>query len=560
MVIPLVDKKLRNLQRYHQILNILVKHGFGYILDRMNISTYFQMGKKILLRRGEPRPGLTLPEEIRVVLEDLGPTFIKLGQLLSTRPFLIPPEFIRELSKLQDKVKPAPFETIRPVIEKELNGKLEETFSWFDEHCIAAASIAQAYKAKTKDGSDVVVKVQRPGIKRIVETDMAILRDLAHLLEKHIPESVQYDPLGIVEELSRTMSQELDFTTEARNIEQFANNFADDPTIYVMKVFWNYTTDKILTVEFIKGVKISDINVLKEQGFDLREISRNGARIILKQIFIDGFFHADPHPGNIFILPDNVISMVDFGMVGRLDEELRDYISDLLAAAMQKDVDEILRVFNRLGIVEDLSETVALRRDVYEFLDRYYGVPLFKLNIKTVMDDIFSTLQRNQLRIRADLMLLAKALGTYEEVGRMLDPELDLVAQARPFVRSLMFQKYSPGRQSRSILKLIRDFNNLIRVFPRELEFLIKKIRKGQLTIEFEHRGLDNLVLELERASNRLASSLIIAALILASSFVIRLKLKPLIFDYSVMGIAGFLFAGFLGIWLAIGILRSGKL
>ena len=560
MAIPRVDKKLRSLQRYQQIINILVKHGFGYILDRMNISTYLQIGKKILLRKGEAKPGLTLPEQARLVLEELGPTFIKLGQLLSTRPFLIPPEFIKELSQLQDKVTATSFESIRPLIEKELDGKLDDFFEEFDEECLGAASIAQVYRARTGEGSDVVVKVQRPGIGRIVDTDMAILEDLAHLLEKHVPESEQYDPVGIVEELSRTMNQELDFSTEARNIEQFANNFAGDPSIYVMRVFWNYTTDRILTVEHINGVKISDLDTLKERGYDFPTISRNGAQIILKQIFVHGFFHADPHPGNIFVLPGNVISMVDFGMVGRIDDDLRDHISDLLTAAVQKDVDEVMRVFDRLGIVDEPAETAALRRDIYEFIDRYYGIPLYKINIKTVMDDIFTTLQRHKLRIRADLMLLAKALSTYEEIGRMLDPSLDLVALARPFMRSLMFQKYSPGRQSRMLLKLIRDFNNLLRIFPRELEFLMKKLRKGQLTIEFEHRGLDNLTLELEKASNRLAFSLIIAALILASSFVIKMNLKPLIYDYSVMGIAGFLFAGVLGIWLAIGILRSGKL
>jgi ubiquinone biosynthesis protein len=560
MAIPRVDKKLRNLQRYRQIINVLIKHGFGYILDRMHITTYIHIGKKMLLNKEEPKLAISFTEQIRSVLEELGPTFIKLGQLLSTRPFLIPPDFLKELEKLQDKVTPLPFDDIRPVIEKELNGKLEEIFQEFEKEPIAAASIAQAYRAKTKEGDDVVVKVQKPRIRRVVETDMAILADLADLLERHVPESAQYDPEGIVEELSRTMSSELDFTTEARNIEQFSRNFEGDASIYVMKVFWNYTTDRILTVEYISGVKVSSLDILREKGLQPAVIAKKGARIILKQIFVDGFFHADPHPGNILVLPDNIISMVDFGMVGRIDDELRDHISDLLTAGMQRDVDEILRVFNRLGITDDTGESPMLRRDIYDFLNRYYGVPLYKINVKSVMDDLFSMLQRHDLRIRADLMLLVKALGTYEEVGRTLDPEIDIIAEAKPFVRSLLIQKYSPGRQSRLFFKLIRDFNNLLRIFPRELEYLLKKIRKGQLTIEFEHRGLDRLVLELEKASNRLAFSLIIAALILSSSFVIRLEVKPMISGYSVMGIVGLLFAGFLGIWLAIGILRSGKL
>lgn len=560
MLIPRIDKGYRYFKRYQQIVGILIKYGFAEIVDRMNLRAYLQLGRRILRKETRTARRLSAAARIRLALEELGPTFIKLGQVLSTRSFLIPAELVQELTKLQDEVTPLPFEKIKPYLEQELGASLEEKFVYFEEHAIASASIAQAHRARTLDDQEVVVKIQRPEVARIIAVDLEIMADLARLMDRYIPEVRQFDPQGIVRELQQTSKRELDFINEGRNIEIFANNFKDVSYVYVPKVYWDYTTEKILTTEYIDGIKISEIDKLKEAGCDLKYLAHIGSKFILKQIFDDGFFHADPHPGNLFVKNGHIIVPVDFGMMGRLDQHLMEEVSDLLIGTVRKDADLIIRVLINLGSLEEDRDVRSLRTDITNFIDRYYGMPLKRINMQTITADVFDIVTKHQLRTPSNLLLLMKAMGTYEDLGRKLDPDFELLPLARPYVRKLMLRRLSINKITYEGIKALRDLYDLLKILPRELELLLRKIKRGQFAIELQDRGLQNLMLEIDRASNRIAFSLIIAALIIGSSLILNLGKGPQILGYPLFGILGYLFAGLLGVWLVIAILRSGRL
>lgn len=560
MPIPRIGKGYRHLKRLRHILAVSLKYGFGHILNRMKPSKYFLRGQRLRWSGLKEVIQLSPPERVRLALEELGPTFIKLGQVLSMRPFLIPPEYVAELTKLQDEVSPIDFGKVKEVIQEELGCPPEELFSAIDHHPLASASLAQVHRAKTLDGQEVIVKVQRSGVREVILEDMSILRDLAGLLVRHVPESQRYDPVGIVEELSRTTQREVDFTNEARNMEIFARNFAEEKTVHVPKVYWDLSSSRVLTTELVDGLKISELARFDEFGLDRRTVARNGGQALLKQIFEDGFFHADPHPGNIFVLENNVIAPVDFGMMGRLSLEMMTQLSELLVAIMHRDVDELGRLYLKMGIIGEEIDLTGFHLDMAELVDKYTGVPLNKVNMRAVVEDLFLLSNRYQVRMRSEFMLLGRALGTYEEVGRQLDPDYNFLAEAEPFVKKMLWRRYDPQRILRELLRTGKDLHRLVTLLPQELGSILQKLRQGQLAVEFRHKGLDKLITELDRSSNRISFSLIIAAIIVGSSLIMRLGVGPFLFGYSILGILGYLFAGLLGVWLIIAILRSGRL
>ncbi len=555
-----LHKTYRNIGRYRQVIAVLIKYGFGEVLDRMNMASYLKLGSRKLFARQQEIAAYSWAERIRLALDDLGPTFVKMGQIMSTRPFLIPVDLVIELAKLQDQVAPFPFDEVRQTIEKELGKPLDQLFQAFSPDPVASASLSQVHRATTLAGEDVAVKVQRPNVKQIMEKDLSILRDLAVLLDRYIPEVRQFSPVAIVDEVAKSAKQEVDFLYEARNLEIFAQNFADDDRIFLPRVFWDHTSLRVLTLSFIDGIKISDVPRLREAGVDLEVVTRAGGQLLAKQIFEFGFFHADPHPGNLFVLRDNRIAPVDFGMMGKLSHGALELVADLLIAATSNDTRRIVRVLQNHELLDDDVRPEALEADLALFLHRYHGVPLAKLKMRSLLTDAFEIMNVYRIKFPPELMMLGKALGTYEEVARTLNPQYDFVTELLPSIKKLSTRKFTPESIFSDVSTYLLDLRELLVNFPFEIRRIARNLRKGDLSISFHHKGLERLILELEKASNRLAFALIIASLIVASSLIMTKPVGMTILGVPALGLVGYVTAGVLGIWLVIAILRSGKL
>ncbi len=561
MKITEIDKTYSKIRRYRQILGVFIKYGFDDIITRLGIEYYINLGRKIIKRPAKRKiEKLSSSHRLRLAFEELGPTFIKLGQILSLRADIIPAEYANEFRKLLDEA--APFSTSEAIniIESELGKPLKENFLSFDEKPIAAASIAQVYKAVLLNKKNAAVKVQRPNVKKIIQTDLSILYDLSKLIESNIPEGKLYDPKGIVEEFSNTIIKEIDFLNEGRNSELFKKNFEGDSTVYVHQIYWNLSTPKVLTMDYIDGTKISNFDKLQQLGFDKKIIAENGANSILRQIFEFGFFHADPHPGNIFVIENNVIAPVDYGMMGRIDDETMDHISNILIGVVRKDVDKIIKSFINMGIIESNLNIRKLKIDITEFMDQYYEVPLNRLDIEKIINRIMNIHRKHRIKFPSNIVIMGKALVTSEAVGRKLNPDFDMMSLLKPYVEKMMLQRFSFSRQSKNFIKLAEEFHDLLRVFPSDLREIMRKIKSGDISINFEHKGLEKLITEMDKSSNRISFSLIIAALIVGSSIIMQTGLGPFFLGFPVIGVIGYLIAGVLGMWLVIAILKSGRL
>jgi ubiquinone biosynthesis protein len=555
-----LHRAYRNLGRYRQVVGVLIKYGFGEVLDRMNIATYLQIGSRKLFARQQAIAALSWAERIRLALEELGPTFVKMGQIMSTRPFLIPVELIIELAKLQDHVASFAYEDVEKIIEAELGQPIDQLFSSFSREPIASASLSQVHRATTHSGADVAVKVQRPQVRQVMEKDLSILRDLAILLDRYIPEARPFDPVAMVEEIWKSAKQETDFTFEARNLEILTRNFADDDRIFLPQIFWDLTSSRVLTLEFIDGIKISEVERLKEAGLDPKAVTRVGGQLLAKQIFEHGFFHADPHPGNLFVLKGNRIAPVDFGMMGKLSSSSLELIADLLIAATSDDTRRLVRALQNHELIGDEIRPAALEADLALFVHRYHGVPLSKLNVRSLVVDAFEIITSHKIKFPPELMMLGKALGTYEEVARALDPQYDFVTELMPSIKKLSARKLSPRGVFSDTSHYLIEFRDLLVNLPFEMRRITRNLRKGELSIAFQHKGLESLILELEKASNRLAFALIIAALIVGSSLIMTRQAGLTVYGVPLLGVIGYVTAGLLGLWLVIAILRSGKL
>ncbi len=557
-----INRNIRSIRRYRNILGILIKYGFGHVVEQLNIDYYLELGRRIVTFGGAPREieRLSQPERMRLAMEELGPTFVKLGQLLSTRPDVIPKEYIEEFRKLQDMVPSFAFEEVKAQILRELGCPAEELFTELSPVAIAAASIAQVHRGRLQTGEVVVVKVRRPGIEKVIKTDLDILMGLAYLIERHIPASEIYDPVGLVKEFRRTIQREMDFAREGHTIDRFAANFAGDKTVHVPKVYWEQTGETVLTMEFVDGIKISDFARLTEAGYDLKIIARNGAESFLKQVLVHGFFHGDPHPGNFFILPENTICMLDYGMVGRLGENLKFQLVDLLVAVLQRDAESVISQLLYSGELMDETNIRHLKRDLNEFIDDYYEIPLQEFKVGKLLTEFVEILTLYRIKFPSDLMLLAKALVTVEGIGRQLDPDFDMISHLRPFMENLLRERVTPGNLSKEMLRTTKAYGSLLKNLPRDLKEFINRVNRNKFKIDLEHRGLEKLITDLDKSSNRISFSLLIAALIVGSSIIMQTSKGPLLFGFPALGFLGYSIAGILGLWLAIAILRSGRL
>ena len=547
---------VRNVQRLRDITAVLIRHGFGQVIEKLGLE-YRILVKKFGKSSQKVLPQLSIAERARMVLEDLGPTFAKLGQVLSTRPDLLPVSFVTEFKKLQDRVPPISSREISDQITLALGKTPEQIFSSFDPIPIASASIGQVHQAVLKSTNEkVVVKVQRPSIRSMIESDLDILYLLARLIENNIPETRMYSPVGMIEEFDKAIHRELDYTVEAQNIMRFRNNFKHDRTVYVPKLYRDFSTRNVLVIEYIEGTKISELDRTYEGK---REIARNGFRSMLKQIFIDGFFHGDPHPGNLFVQGNNAIVFLDFGMMGRLDEEMRDELADLLIVVINQDVARIAQILAHLGTQTKEINMRMFRNDVADILERYYGVPLQQIELGQITREMIDVAIKHQVRIPTAYTLMIKALFTIESIGKQLDPHLNAIEEAKPMVTRIIKDRWNPQRIFSHSLINFRNLSLILRDLPLQIHQILEEVRQGKLRIEFEHVHLERFILTVEAASNRIASSLVIAALIIGSSIVIHTNRGPMFMQFPLLGIIGFVSAGVIGFLLLLSILRSGK-
>ncbi|MBN1178988.1 MAG: AarF/ABC1/UbiB kinase family protein [Anaerolineae bacterium] len=553
-------RSIRHFQRYREIVQVFATQGFGELIDLLELQPYLALPRRVLRGRQPVETPLGAPARLRLALEALGPTFIKLGQVLSTRPDLLPPPFIAELSKLQDTVPPEPWEPIKQRIENELGAPPDRLFATFNPIPLAAASLSQVHAATLPSGEHVVVKVQRPGIRRVIQTDLEILFDVSQVLDERTFLGEIYDLPAIAEEFSDTLKAELDFYREARNADRFRKNFANEPFLHIPKVYWDLTTAHVMTMERISGIKIDNLDALDAMGYDRKRIAENAARMIVKQVLEDGFFHADPHPGNFVVMRGEVIGAMDFGMVGHLGRSMQADLSRLYIVAVQLDEEGIVDQLVRMEVVPGTVDRRALQRDISRLLRKYYGMPLGSVRAREVIEEIMPIVFEHHLYMPSDLWLLAKTLGMMEGVGLQLDPTFDMFAFSRPFVRQFGLQMASPRSWGPSVLKGIDGWAELLALAPRVGSQLLTRAEKGELELKIRHQGLDQALLRLDRLANRLSMSVLLAALIVGLALVIptfNLAEEWGLATLSV--IVGFVGLSLLGLWLIFSIWRSRK-
>lgn len=546
-----------DLGRLHSLASILVRYGFSDLVQRLGLSRALARAGKVLpLENLEALAALPAPVRVRRAMEEMGPSFVKLGQVLATRVDLFPPEWIAEFSALQNAVPAVPFEAIHKEMSEALGTPPESAFASIDPAPLAAASIAQVHRARLHDGREVVVKVRRPGIRPIIEADLRLLQVAARKVAKRFPDLRRFHPEGMVRQFRTSLLRELDLAAECHHAERIAASFADDPRLAVPVVHWAYTSERMNVQDFVDGIPVADLAALALAGVDRKQVARVGAQIILKMMLDDGFFHADPHPGNIFVLSDGRIAVIDFGMVGRLSPARRSEVVNLLFGLVERDAERVTNVLLDWAERADLDEA-QLAIDIDAFVDRYHGIPLGELNLAGMLMEVTSLLRSHRLSLPADLALLIKVCLTLEGLGRRLDPDFDMARQAQPFLRRAIRKEIGPRAVVRKGARAIVDASALMTSLPQELRRLLRAVRGGA-HVHIQVDELPAFGRQVSHSANRIAGSLVIAALIVGSSLTMTVKGGPNLLGLPLFGLLGFVGASIAGIWLLWSIFRSG--
>jgi ubiquinone biosynthesis protein len=547
-------RQVKNLGRYRRVVTVFAKHGFGSVLEYMNLGQYLDLPKSLF--KHTPSTRITPAEHLRMALEELGPTYIKLGQILSTRPDLIPPAYIRELSLLCENAAPLPWEKIKQQLTRELGDNFEQYFSSIETQPIGSASLAQVHQAKLLNGQEVVVKVQRPNIQNIIEIDLEILDDIARLVQ-HTPIGSIYNPIEVVGEFSTTLRNELDYRREGHNADQFRKNFSDIPDLYIPAIHWDLTTSKILVMEKISGVRIDDLAEIDKLGYDRQALALQAAQFIIKEVLEDGFFHADPHPGNLIVMPGGVIGVMDFGMVGHISRMDRYNLIRLYAMSIEIDSKIVAEQLIRMGAVAGKIDRRGLERDIDNFLHKYQGLPLEEITANMLMEDLIPLAFKHHLKLPTDLWLLAKTLAIMEGVGRKLDPTFDIFSVSNQFVHRLIRKTYLPDAWLPPLLSDLDNWRYLFSEIPRFGSTLIRSLDAGETPFIIKFGANKETLDRIDRLITGLSLSLLIAGLIIGLAMLLPIATgNPILLGIVVLG---FILVFALGIWLAISLLRIGK-
>ncbi len=562
---------MKGLKRFGVISRVLLRHGFGDVAERLFITG-----------DGRPKPhhdddllfksGFPSPRRIRLVLEELGPSFIKLGQLMSIRADIFPPEYLNEFKKLQDSVPPVPFPAIKKSIEEDLRRPLEEVFAEFSPESLAAASVAQVHLARLFNGQDVAVKIVRPGIRKKIRQDIGLMYALARRIEKSFELGRSLGAVNLVKEFERTIYRELDMFVEAGSIEKFAHNFQDIDEIYIPKVYWDYTTKSMLIMERIEGIKMDQVDAIRDHGIDPREVALIGLRSFSRQLMEFGFFHGDPHPGNTIVMYDGRVSLVDFGITGYLDEEMMRHIAHLFLGYAEHDYDMVLEALWNAGLIEEETmDLPSFRVDLKDISEAFYGRSLQTISVRDVYDQVMQLVLKYHLTLPRNLLLLLKTFIQTEALGKILGSDASILEVTKPYAKKLLQRGYEAQKVFKNVGKDFRSMGSYLKMTPKLIHDLLRQAVRGQQRVELRHNGFQELGSQFERSINRFTVGMILSASIIAAALILNSTQKVLEFSFrffglqkisltEVLGLIGYVIATILGIWLIVSILRSRKL
>ncbi len=549
----------RDLGRVHDIASVLIRYGFGSFVRGLGVGKALERAGRVLhWQHVEDYVQLDTPQRVRHVLEELGPTFIKLGQILATRVDLFSPQYIAEFEKLQDQVPPIPFEELLPQLEEDLGGSIDEFFSTVERRPLAAASIAQVHKAVLKDGTPVILKIRRPGLRKIIEADLRLLHRLVDIAESESPELRRFHPKEVLRQFNQSLRRELDLAAECRNAERVAVNLADDLNIKIPSVYWQWTCERLNVQEYIQGIQGRDLAAVDQAGLDRKLLADRGTQAVIKMIMEDGFFHADPHAGNVFYLEDNKLAFIDFGMVGRLTEERREQVVSLLYGMTNHLPTKVAE------ILEDWSDNIytdeqALTIELEAFVDQYSSLALKDLSLTSMMSDLMAILRDHKLILPADLAMLIKTYITLDGLGRHLNPEFNTLVFSAPYIQKIMMERYRPEAIAKRGWRNLVSVADLLSSLPKDLRKLLRASRKGAIQVDITVRRLDQYVHNIDNAISRLTMGIVTAALIIGSSIIMTVKGGPELFGLPAFGFLGYSFATIGGIWLLLSIWKSGQ-
>ena len=553
---------MRELPRLQEITAVLIRHGLGEFVRRIGIAGVLERAGQIL-HWGEAAEAqkLDTPQRMRLALEELGPTFVKLGQVMATRVDLFPPAWIAEFEKLHADVPPVPFEALLPELSRALGRSPFEVFGEIETRPYAAASIAQVHRARLKDGTPVVLKIRRPGVREKIDADLRLLRRVSELVESEMPEVRRYRPAEIAAQFARSLEREVDFAVETRNVERFAQNFAGHEHVVIPKIYPQYTNEMLLVQQHVAGIPATDTAAVEMAGLDRRLLAARGVDAFLKMILIDGFFHADPHPGNIFYLPGNKLVVIDFGMVGRLSPRRRAQVVDLLTGIARMSEEPMLDVLHDWAGEAHVDEE-RLATDVNEMVFEYEGMPLRDIRIGNVIRQFADIVRSHSIVLPSDLSLMFKTLITLEGLGRQYDPDIHIVSHITPLVRRAVAERYQPSEIVRRGRGALREFFDLLGTVPRDLARLLREARRGKLRVDLDLKRLDGFGRQLDRTLDRVTVGIMTASLVIGSAIVLTVRDGPEFFGIPVLpalGLFGYLLAFLNSLWIVYGIWRSGR-